>query len=61
MAPITPPKVSGNQLRTVSELEAQYVQYMVPMPLDAWNRVADLSQPSSLKRVSIKTAYSSVE
>ena len=61
MSPIIPPEVSGNHSHAVSELEAQYMQYMVPMPIDAWNSVTDLSQPSSLKRVSIRTAYSSVE
>jgi hypothetical protein len=44
-----------------SKLENIYRQYLAPMPLEEWAHITNLSQPTTLKRVPTRTAYSSVE
>jgi hypothetical protein len=41
-------------------LEQMYRHYLAPMPEEQWSVVTDLSQPSILKQVPTRTAYSSV-
>lgn len=43
-----------------ANLEQIYRQYLVPIPLETWSRTVNLSQPSILKQVPTRTAYSSV-
>lgn len=40
-------------------LEKIYLQYLMPMSTDEWKNIKSLEQPSLLKSVQIKTAYSS--
>ncbi len=49
-----------SQQGTVGELEKIYLQFMIPMPHNQWDSIKNLSQPSVLKRVPSRTAYSSV-
>lgn len=44
--------------KDTTTLEQIYRQYLVPMPLETWSRTINLSQPSILKQVPTKTAYS---
>ena len=40
-------------------LEQIYAQYLSPMPLEQWSQIHDLSQPSLMRQVPTRTAYSS--
>ncbi len=58
-------KRSGDQkspkTNEASKLESVYRQYLTPMPMEQWSQTRNLSQPTILKRVPTRTAYSSVE
>ncbi|NNM58521.1 MAG: hypothetical protein HKM04_01735 [Legionellales bacterium] len=45
----------------VKNLEQEYRKYLVPMPLNEWKNVRSLKQPTLLKQITAKTAYSSGE
>lgn len=48
-------------VKSENSLENIYKQYLQPMPLDDWQKVQNLSQPTLLKRVPARTVYSSAE
>jgi hypothetical protein len=54
------PAPQGKKSKKAAPLEEMYREYIVPMAHERWSAVTNLSQPSMLKRVPCKTAYSSV-
>jgi hypothetical protein len=41
------------------ELEKTYLQYLTPMPIQEWQNIKSLRQPTLLKQVPTKTSCSS--
>jgi hypothetical protein len=46
------------KLKKPSPLEERYREYIAPMSLEKWSTTTNLSQPSILRQVPSKTAYS---
>jgi hypothetical protein len=57
--PLREKNVENKQKVTeIQRLQDIYRQYLVPMPLEDWSKVRNLSQPSRLKHVPTRTGYS---
>ena len=59
-SPKSPSQPTKKQPKTAGKLEEIYRQYLAPMPSEQWSQTHDLSQPSLLKQVPTRTAYSTV-
>jgi hypothetical protein len=52
-------KPQKKKQKKIKNLEEAYREYLVPMSKNEWKNVRSLEQPTLLKQVSTKTAYSS--
>jgi hypothetical protein len=52
-------RLKQKQKNETTNLEKIYLQYLMPMSTDEWKNIKSLEQPSLLRSVQIKTAYSS--
>ena len=61
---LTSTKRAGTESRKVQKnigtLEKIYQEYLTPISPEQWSTISDLSQPSMLKQVPTRTAYSSI-